>query len=266
MAMVIDGTFVSQIEYASRKAEFFRRYCDERGVEVEARMRVYRVRPAMQTPQHLNALKAVNFLKPVTITDSTDKTQYITDLGPHPHRIILGSEPGIVYQPFSDGDHDPEELNFDVPATVQPSNICYEVQATDPSDEAPVKYVLHLRSEVPIENEEDTWQYLFTAADSRPSFDIMRLMSWEEFSALNLRSAPHRAMFSQQALNTAKRIETKLSWADAYYVKEALVTSMRLMLKSPPRSPHRLKHARSSSNIVQLPQLRSIHARQHSGI
>ncbi|KAL8708509.1 MAG: hypothetical protein Q9225_007591 [Loekoesia sp. 1 TL-2023] len=55
----------------------------------------------------------------------------------------------------------------------------------------------------------DTWRDIRAKANGRPSFDVMRLMSWDEFEsiALDQGSAPSRPMFSAQAVATAKRIE-----------------------------------------------------------
>lgn len=57
----------------------------------------------------------------------------------------------------------------------------------------------------------DTWRYICAKAYGRPSFDVMRLIFWDEFESIapDQDSAPLRLIFSAQAVATTKRIEPR---------------------------------------------------------
>ncbi|KAL8926717.1 MAG: hypothetical protein Q9208_002791 [Pyrenodesmia sp. 3 TL-2023] len=71
---------------------------------------------------------------------------------------------------------------------------------------------------------EDTWRLLGTQASGRPPFDVMRLMSWEEFEsiALDQESARVRPMFSAEAVATSRRIQPKPSHANVTTIVQVI--------------------------------------------
>ena len=68
----------------------------------------------------------------------------------------------------------------------------------------------------------NSWNFLPAPANGRPSFDIMQILKWKDFIALDQTSANTRRFFSKEALATAERVVPEL-WAVAELdVKKAL--------------------------------------------
>jgi len=66
------------------------------------------------------------------------------------------------------------------------------------------------------------WDFLPEPANGRPSFDVMQILTWRDFTALEQTSAEARRFFSKEALATARRIVPTF-WAIAEsHVKKAL--------------------------------------------
>jgi hypothetical protein len=57
----------------------------------------------------------------------------------------------------------------------------------------------------PIPANANGWDFLPEPANGRPSFDVMQILTWKEFIALDQTSANTRRFFSKKALATAKR-------------------------------------------------------------
>jgi hypothetical protein len=68
----------------------------------------------------------------------------------------------------------------------------------------------------------NSWNFLPAPANGRPSFDVMQILTWKDFIALDQTSAKTRHFFSKEALATAERVVPEL-WAVAELdVKRAL--------------------------------------------
>jgi hypothetical protein len=65
------------------------------------------------------------------------------------------------------------------------------------------------------------WDFLPEPANGRPSFDVMQILTWKDFTALNQTSARTRRLFSKEALKTAKKVAPVLYAAAESDVKMA---------------------------------------------
>jgi hypothetical protein len=63
-----------------------------------------------------------------------------------------------------------------------------------------------IEEEDPISANENSWNFLPEPANGRPSFDVMQILTWKDFIALNQTSARTRRFFSKEALATAKKV------------------------------------------------------------
>jgi hypothetical protein len=62
----------------------------------------------------------------------------------------------------------------------------------------------------PIPANANSWDFLPAPANGRPSFDVMQILAWKDFIALDETSAKTRRFFSKEALATAKRVVPQL--------------------------------------------------------
>jgi len=58
----------------------------------------------------------------------------------------------------------------------------------------------------PVPANANSWDFLPEPANGRPSFDVMQILTWKDFTTLNQTSARTRRFFSKEALKTAKRV------------------------------------------------------------
>jgi hypothetical protein len=59
-------------------------------------------------------------------------------------------------------------------------------------------------------------------ANGRPSFDVMQILTWKDFIALDQTSAKTRRFFSKEALATAKRVVPELYAVTESDIEKAL--------------------------------------------
>jgi hypothetical protein len=59
---------------------------------------------------------------------------------------------------------------------------------------------------VPIPANANGWDFLPEPSTDRPSFDVMQILTWDEFIALNQTSTGKRRLFLKRALATAKKV------------------------------------------------------------
>jgi hypothetical protein len=82
--------------------------------------------------------------------------------------------------------------------------------------------VFFYEEDEPIPANANGWDFLPALANGRPSFDVMQILTWKDFIALDQTSAKTRRFFSKEALATAVRVVPEL-WAVAGLdVKKAL--------------------------------------------
>jgi hypothetical protein len=74
----------------------------------------------------------------------------------------------------------------------------------------------------PIEETDNNWDFLPESANGRPSFDVMQILTWRDFIALEQTSAKARRFFSKEALATARRIVPEFYAVAESDVKKAL--------------------------------------------
>jgi len=75
---------------------------------------------------------------------------------------------------------------------------------------------------VPIPASANNWDFLPEPANGRPSFDVMQILTWRDFIALEQTSAKARRFFSKEALATARRIVPEFYGVAESDVKKAL--------------------------------------------
>ena len=74
----------------------------------------------------------------------------------------------------------------------------------------------------PIPVNANSWDFLPEPANGRPSFDVMQILTWKDFIALDQTSAKTRRFFSKEVLATAKRVVPEL-----YAVTESDIDAAR---------------------------------------
>jgi hypothetical protein len=74
----------------------------------------------------------------------------------------------------------------------------------------------------PIPANASSWDFLPEPANGRPSFDVMQILTWKDFIALDQTSAKTRHFFSKEALATAERVVPELWAVTELDVKKAL--------------------------------------------
>jgi hypothetical protein len=75
---------------------------------------------------------------------------------------------------------------------------------------------------VPIPANANSWDFLPEPANGCPSFDVMRILTWKDFIALDQTSAETGRFFSKKALTTAKRVVPELYAVAESDVKKAV--------------------------------------------
>jgi hypothetical protein len=76
--------------------------------------------------------------------------------------------------------------------------------------------------EEPIPANANSWDFLPAPANGRPSFDVMQILTWKDFIALDQTSAKTRRFFSKEALATAKRVVPELYAVTESDIEKAL--------------------------------------------
>ena len=82
--------------------------------------------------------------------------------------------------------------------------------------------VFFYEEDEPIPANANGWDFLPALANGRPSFDVMQILTWKDFIALDQTSAKTRRFFSKEALATAKRVVPELYAVAKSDVKTAL--------------------------------------------
>lgn len=207
---------------ASDRAAFACWYRSKQNAQRTEFIQKQKAQIAMQPASYIDHLKAVDFRRIDSITTFIHQTQ-VRDWDPYPMPIVLGSEKGIVYQLCSQlldlepsfdlpagatasgaitGIQSPNpdtklSLQFVLPLdTLEYSQIADSSRAEIPFQvcvnaiDRSIWLVLSpytlddLGDRETISRGTDPWPYLGLHSDSRVQFDVMELMTWEEFQNL----------------------------------------------------------------------------------
>ena len=210
----------------------------------------------MTTTEYIKVLESIDFHHLMSIDNFVLKTQIRE---PYPEPIIIGVENDYQYAIQS------EQVNVDMqpPLFAEGQSHEYIVEPSGQGSEIPpCQYLLPLGPLVCLPTSDskskseptslffglntadkslwlilgtkyyddlqtDAWDFLPTAADGRPSFDVIRVMSWDEL--LDLRAGTidgrHWQIFDDGALGTATRIHPQVHPTSEAAIGEVLRSS-----------------------------------------